>query len=52
MVFLYRIGSIFDYDVINRKPQDHNVKVYDVIGNMTPQSNYEVIINVPTVLRY
>ena len=33
------------------KSQDHNVKVYDVIDNMTPQSIYEVIINLAREFR-
>ena len=33
-MFLYLIGYIFDYDVINMKPQDHNVKVSDVIDDI------------------
>ena len=40
LAFLYHIGSIFAYEVINMKSQGHNGNVYDVIGNMTPQSIY------------
>ena len=48
---LYLIGSIFDYDVINMKPhENHTVKVYDVIGNMTSQSIYDIIINLSHIL--
>ena len=43
---LFNIWSIFDYDVINMKSQDHKVKVYDVIDNVTPQYIFDVIINV------
>ena len=49
---VYLIVSIFDFDVINKKPHDHNVKVYDVIGNITSQTIYDVIINITTILRY
>ena len=51
-VFVPRWVYILLYDVINMKPQDHNVKVYDAIGYMTPQSIYDVIINVWTILWY
>ena len=47
-VYIY----IFYYDVINMKPHDQNVKAYDVIGCMTSQSIYDVIMNVSPILWY
>ena len=51
-MFLYFIGSKFEYNVINMKSKDHIGKVYDVIGNMTSQSIHDVIINFSPILWY
>ena len=50
MVLLYLIGSIFIYDVINWRSQDHNVKVYDGIRNT--YNMYDDITNVWPIIWY